>query len=83
MFAAFDEVPFYPLAFPLFWGAVADLRAPDGAPPAGVRGGAHRRRRRTTRPPRLWGSIRYALVQMRMFRDPPAGLMHSASSGAS
>lgn len=77
MFEPFADVPAYPLVFPLFWGAVAffalamarHLRVFAVARPAsptdriGVR---------------LWGTVRYALAQTRMLKDPRAGVMHLA-----
>jgi Fe-S oxidoreductase len=77
LFEPFAEVPAYPLVFPLFWGAVVffalamarHLRVFAAARPA-------------TPTDRVWarlaGTIRYGLVQTRMFRDPRAGIMHAA-----
>jgi Fe-S oxidoreductase len=75
MFAAFAEVPLYPLALPVFWGAVLVF---------GLAMARHLRVFAAVRnatpydriPVRLWGAVRYGLVQTRMFRDPPAGIMH-------
>ena len=75
MFPAFAEVPYYPLVFPLFWGAVLVF---------GLAMARHLRVFAASRnatptdriPSRLWGAVRYGLVQTRMFRDLPAGLMH-------
>ncbi len=75
MFDAFAHVPLYPLVFPVFWGAVLffglamarHLRvfaAAQNATPYDRIG------------TRLWGAVRYGLLQTRMFRDRPAGLMH-------
>ncbi len=76
MFEPFADVPAYPLVLPLFWGAAAffalamarHLRVFAAARPAAPteRIGA-----------RLWGAVRYGLVQTRMFRDPRAGLLHA------
>ncbi len=75
MFAAFAEVPLYPLALPVFWGAVLVF---------GLAMARHLRVFAAVRnatpydriPVRLWGAVRYGLVQTRMFRDPAAGIMH-------
>jgi Fe-S oxidoreductase len=79
-FPVFEDVPFYPLVFPLFWGAaivfvlemgrhlrVFAATAPAQAQPApfGQIGA------------RFAGLIEYAVVQTRMFRDWRAGLMHA------
>ena len=78
LFEPFAVVPFYPLVFPLFWGAVAffclamarhlrvfaAVRAQGPDPFADV-------------PRRLVGLIRYAFIQTKMFKDPRAGLMHA------
>jgi Fe-S oxidoreductase/nitrate reductase gamma subunit len=78
LFEPFADVPFYPLVFPLFWGAVgifclamarhlrvfAAARAAGPSPFADV-------------PTRFVGLIRYAFVQTRMFQDPRAGLLHA------
>ena len=78
LFAPFAEVPFYPLVFPLFWGAVlvfglamarhlrvfAAARATGPSPFADI-------------PTRFVGLVRYAFVQTRMFQDPRAGLLHA------
>jgi Fe-S oxidoreductase len=76
MFEAFAEVPLYPLVFPVFWGAVAFF---------GLAMARHLRvfaAARNATPyerigSRLWGTVRYGLIQTRMFRDLPAGLMHA------
>ncbi len=77
MFDLFADVPLYPLVLPLFWGAAAfftlamarHLRVFAAAGPASP----------TDRVwTRLAGVVRYALLQVRMFRDPPAGAMHFA-----
>jgi Fe-S oxidoreductase len=78
LFGPFAEVPFYPLVFPLFWGAVAffclamarhlrvfaAVRAEGPNPFADV-------------PRRFTGLIRYAFIQTKMFKDARAGLMHA------
>ncbi len=78
LFGPFAEVPFYPLVFPLFWGAVvffclamarhlrvfAAVRAEGPSPFADV-------------PRRFVGLIRYAFIQTKMFKDVRAGLMHA------
>ena len=78
LFGPFAEVPFYPLVFPLFWGAVvffclamarhlrvfAAVRAEGPSPFADV-------------PRRFVGLIRYAFIQTKMFKDARAGLMHA------
>jgi Fe-S oxidoreductase len=71
------NVPWYPLVFPLFYGALAvfgllmarHLRVFAAARPVRPFAGA---RTRTA------ALVRYALVQSRMFRDPRAGVMHYA-----
>ncbi len=76
MFPAFADVPGYPLVFPLFWGAAAffvlamarHLRvfaAARNASPTDHVGA------------RLWGTLRYGIVQTRMFRDVRAGILHA------
>jgi Fe-S oxidoreductase len=76
VFPAFADVPGYPLVFPLFWGAAAffvlamarHLRvfaAARNASPTDHVGA------------RLWGTLRYGIVQTRMFRDPRAGILHT------
>jgi hypothetical protein len=78
LFAPFAEVPFYPLVFPLFWGAAAlfalamarhlrvfaAARAAGPSPLSDITA-------------RFAGFIQYAIVQSRMFRDWRAGLMHA------
>lgn len=76
LFEPFAAVPFYPLVFPLFYGAVVvfalamarHLRVFAAAQPASPseRIGD-----------RLVGLVEYAVVQTRMFRDLRAGLMHA------
>jgi Fe-S oxidoreductase len=75
MFEPFANVPFYPLVFPLFWGAAAFFAL---AMARHLRVFAAARNASPTERPlaRLAGTIRYGLVQTRMFRDPAAGLTH-------
>ncbi len=71
------RVPWYPLVFPLFYGALAvfallmvrHLRVFAAARPA---------RPFADVPRRTAALVRYALVQTRMFRDARAGVMHYA-----
>ncbi len=78
LFAPFEHVPWYPLVFPIFWGAFAlfliviarRLRVftavhADGGPVAGNELGR-----------RAWGLVRYALLQSKMFRWTRAGVIH-------
>src|SRR6478672_10494985 len=78
LFAPFAEVPYYPLVFPLFWGAMAIFvlamarhlrvfvaaRVEGSSPLAEI-------------PRRFGGLIRYAFIQTKMFKDWRAGLMHA------
>ena len=74
MFEPFAEVPLYPLVFPVFWGAALfftlamarHLRVFAAARNAGPIP-------RRTSAARLAGTIRYGLVQTRMFRDLSRG----------
>jgi Fe-S oxidoreductase len=75
VFPAFADVPFYPLVFPVFWGAVGFF-ALAMARHLRVFAAAANASPTDRIPLRLWGAVRYGLVQTRMFRDPPAGLMH-------
>lgn len=77
MFEAFEAVPAYPLVFPVFWGAAAFFAL---AMARHLRVFAAARTASPTDRPwaRLAGTVRYGLVQTRMFRDLPAGLMHAA-----
>lgn len=79
MFEAYAEVPFYPLVFPIFWGAfgvfalmVARRLRVFTATRAGGPAGS------TEIPRRLWGVVRFTILQTRMFRDHRAGLLHYA-----
>ena len=77
MTASLGHVPFYPLVFPLFYGALAvfallmarHLRVLAAIRPA---------RPFADVPRRTAALVRYALVQTRMFRDPRVGVMHYA-----
>ena len=78
LFAPFAEVPYYPLVFPLFWGAMAIFvlamarhlrvfaaaRAEGPSPFADI-------------PRRFVGLMQYAFIQTKMFKDWRAGLMHA------
>jgi len=76
---ALARVPWYPLVFPLFWGAFAvfllvvmrHLRVFAAAHAGGPNALDHV-------PRRAYGVARHAFVQVRMFRDPRAGIMHYA-----
>jgi Fe-S oxidoreductase len=75
--AIFGDVPYYPLVFVVFWGAVlvfalamarhlrvfAAVRAAGPSPFDDVRA-------------RLTGLIQYAFVQTKMFKDPRAAILH-------
>ena len=76
MVETFANVPLYPLVFPLFWGAVAIFCL---AMARHLRVFAVARTASPTDHPlsRLAGTVRYGLVQTRMFRDVRAGLMHA------
>ncbi|MEO8469542.1 MAG: hypothetical protein ABI573_07745, partial [Chloroflexota bacterium] len=77
MFPVFAEVPAYPLVFVVFWGAAAFFtlvtarhirvlatgKAPGPNPLADI-------------PKRTIGLIQYAFLQVKMFKDPRAGVMH-------
>ncbi len=71
------RVPWYPLVFPLFYGALAVF---------GLLMARHLRVFAAARPVRPFAEVprrtaalvRYAFVQTRMFRDPRAGVMHYA-----
>src|SRR6478609_713572 len=77
MFEPFAEVPLYPLVFPVFWGAALFFTLAM-ARHLRVFAAAHNASP-TDRPlARLAGTIRYGLVQTRMFRDLSAGVMHFA-----
>ena len=76
MFPPFDDVPGYPLVFPIFWGAAAffvlamarHLRVFAVARPS---------RPFASVPARVGGLVQYAFVQTKMFKDAKAGLMHA------
>jgi Fe-S oxidoreductase len=77
VFAAYADVPGYPLVFPLFYGALAyfalamarHLRIFAAVGPSNPFAPV---------PRRAWGVVLYALAQVRMFRDVRAGLVHLA-----
>jgi Fe-S oxidoreductase len=77
MFEPFAAVPLYPLVFPVFWGAFTlfllmmarRLRVFAATQGIGVDGWGELGRR-------VGGLVRYALVQTRMFREVPVGVMH-------
>jgi Fe-S oxidoreductase len=79
MFETFAEVPFYPLVFPIFWGAFGvfalvvarRLRVFTATRASGPAG-------RTEILRRLGGLVRYTVLQTRMFRNPRAGILHYA-----
>jgi Fe-S oxidoreductase len=76
MFPAFEHVPAYPLVFPIFWGAFAvfilvvvrHVRVMAAARAGGPGGGAVVER--------ALGLLQFTIVQVRMFRDLRAGVMH-------
>jgi len=75
-FEPFANVPWYPLVFPVFYGALAIF---------GLEMARHLRVFEVARPShpvgplaaRFGGLARYAIVQTRMYRDLRAGLMHA------
>ena len=77
MFPVFEHVPAYPLVFPIFWGAffifglvlVRHIRVMQAAHPGGPRGTDRLGRRAA-------GLLRFAIIQVRMFRDLRVGTMH-------
>jgi Fe-S oxidoreductase len=71
------RVPWYPLALPLFYGAVA-IFALVMARHLRVLGAVRPSPRAGELPRRTAALARYAVLQARMFRDPVAGLMHYA-----
>ena len=79
MFEQFAEVPFYPLVFPVFWGAFAifalmvvrRLRVFTAAHADGPSGSSEIGRR-------LVGLVRFTVLQTRMFRHGRAGILHYA-----
>ncbi len=79
MFETFANVPFYPLVFPLFYGAAAifvlamarHLRVFAAAHQSGAFPWSEA-------PRRAWAVVEHVLVQVRMFRDPKVALMHHA-----
>ncbi len=75
MFETFAHVPAYPLVFPVFWGAVVFFAL---AMARHLRVFSAARNASPTDHPlaRLAGTVRYGLLQTRMFRDRAAGIMH-------
>ncbi len=81
MTASVAHVPWYPLVFPLFYGALAIF---------GLLMARHLRVFGAVRPARPFANVprrtaalaRYALLQTRMFRDARAGVMHYLIFGA-
>ena len=71
------RVPWYPLVFPLFYGALA-VFALLMARHLRVFGAVRPARPFADVPRRTAALLRYALVQTRMFRDARAGVMHYA-----
>jgi Fe-S oxidoreductase len=77
VFEPFAEVPYYPLVFPIFWGAFAifllmvmrHVRVWEAVRPEGSRA-------LVDVPRRAGGVVRYALFQTRMFREGRVGVMH-------
>ena len=77
MFEAFAQVPAYPLALPIFWGAFGifllvlarRLRVFTAVRVDGPQVD-------TQVPRRLWSLVRFAFLQARMFRDARVGVMH-------
>jgi Fe-S oxidoreductase len=77
MFETFAEVPYYPLVFPVFWGAFAafafvvarHVRVMAAVHAEGPRG-------LTALGRRFGGLVRYTFFQTRMFTEPFVGAMH-------
>ena len=76
MFPPFNDVPGYPLVFPVFWGATAFF-ALAMARHLRIFAIARPSHPFDRIPARVVGLIQYAFVQTRMFQDPRAGLMHA------
>ncbi len=76
MFPPFNDVPGYPLVFPVFWGAAAFF-ALAMARHLRIFAIARPSHPFDRLPARVVGLIQYAFVQTRMFKDPRAGLMHA------
>ena len=76
MFPPFNDVPGYPLVFPVFWGAAAFF-ALAMARHLRIFAIARPSHPFDRIPARVVGLIQYAFVQTRMFQDPRAGLMHA------
>jgi len=77
VFPPFENVPLYPLVFPIFWGAFAifllivmrHVRVWEAVRAEGARA-------LIDVPRRAGGLVRYAILQTRMFREGRVGLMH-------
>jgi Fe-S oxidoreductase len=77
MLPSFEHVPFYPLVFAVFWGAVVvfclamarHLRVFAAARAAGPSPFENM-------PARVSGLIQYAFIQTKMFKDPRAAILH-------
>ena len=76
MFPPFNDVPGYPLVFPVFWGAAAFF-ALAMARHLRIFAIARPSHPFDQIPARVVGLIQYAFIQTRMFKDPRAGLMHA------
>ena len=76
MFPPFNDVPGYPLVFPVFWGAAAFF-ALAMARHLRIFAIARPSHPFDRIPARLAGLVQYAFVQTKMFKDPRAGLMHA------
>ncbi|MEO8570288.1 MAG: (Fe-S)-binding protein [Chloroflexota bacterium] len=76
MFPPFNDVPAYPLVFPLFWGSVVFF-ALVMARHLRVFAVARPSRPFANVPARVVGLVEYAFVQRKMFKDPVAALMHA------
>lgn len=76
MFPPFNDVPGYPLVFPVFWGAAAFF-ALAMARHLRIFAIARPSHPFDRIPARIAGLIEYAFVQTKMFKDPRAGLMHA------
>ena len=76
MFPPFNDVPGYPLVFPVFWGAAAFF-ALAMARHLRIFAIARPSHPFDRIPARVVGLIQYAFIQTRMFKDPRAGLMHA------
>ena len=78
LFEPFEHVPWYPLVFPIFWGAFAlflvvlarRLRVFTAVHAEGGPVATHELGRRA------WGLVRYAILQSKMFRWSTSGIVH-------